>query len=116
MSTYAEWRLWVGVRMEDIDLDTIPDTTYEILDTLYEKPRKIQRLKIEHISNGVNKSGGIGVIIRELGWNYELDDQNIFDLKKVAEAQRMVTRLQEVFDQLGIKAKVRIMHHVDLGG
>lgn len=108
MSTYAEWTLWVGVLMEDVDVDAVSDTTYEILDGLYAGPRKIEGLKIEHIYN----QSGIGVVVATLNWN---DEQKIFDLKKVAKAQAIVPKLQKIFSQLGIGVKVRIMHYVDVG-
>ncbi len=109
MSTYAEWKLWVGVLMEDADFDAVSDETYEILDGLYEKPYRIQGLKIEHIY----RKSGIGVVVATLSWNYE---HKVFDLKKIARARAIVPKLQKIFNQLGVQAKVRIMHYVDVGG
>lgn len=112
MSTYACWRLWVGACIDDINVDEIPESTWEMMDKLYEEPYEIKKLKIERFSIP-GESGGIGVTVAELHWT---DEDQVFDLTYIIKAKRMVPRLQKVFDKPEIKAAILIRHHIDLGG
>ncbi len=116
MSTYACWRLWVGARFGNIDLTEAPTSTHEILDKLYDgEPYYMDDMPVKHIyMNG--KTVGIGVEVQELNWGTEIGSDNVFDVKKVAEAQRVLPRLQKAFGDLGLRAQILIIHHIDLGG
>jgi len=98
--------------MKDVNVDELPESTFEILDQLHDKPYKIGGLRIEYISL-LEDEGGAGVIVTELHWT---DGDNIFDLKVIAKAKRIALQLQKIFSGLGIEAKVAIMHTIDLGG
>lgn len=111
MSTYACWRLWVGVKWTDVDISGLPENTFMILDQLRDEPYKVGGLQIEHISI-LGEKGGIGVVVKELHWT---DKNNVFDLKVIARAERITRQLQRIFKGLGIEAKVAIMHIINLG-
>ena len=112
MSTYACWRLWVGVRWVDIDISELSASTFIIFDQLSNEPYKIGGLEIEHISIWGDEHG-IGVVVKELHWT---DENIIFDLKVITKAKRIALQLQKIFNGFGIKPKVAIMHTIDLGG
>lgn len=110
--SYACWRLWVGVCVDDIDVDEVPENTWEMMNKLYEEPCEIKKLKIERFYIP-GESGGIGVTVTELDWT---DEDQVFDLKHITKAKRMIPRLQKVFDRLEIRAPILIRHHIDLSG
>ena len=112
MSTYACWRLWVGIKRAYLHVDMLPERTWEILDQLYDEPYKVGGLQIENITL-IGQYDGVGVIVAELHWG---DENDVFDVKMIAKAKKIVPQLQKIFDKLGIKTKVAIMHNIDLGG
>ena len=116
--TYAYWRLWVGVSMSDVHAINMSEISYDVLDELEEGPRECHGLEIESIYMQGQRIG-IGIEVLELQWTYELGEENIFDVGKVAEAQALIPGLKKVFDDiglLGLEEKVLIRHHIDLGG
>lgn len=116
MSTYAYWRLWVGVRMEDIyAADVSRELLGNFLDQFSEEPHEVNGLMIGYIHmNG--RDVGMGVEVAELSWTHELVFENIFDVKKVYKAQIFVPQVEKVFNLGNLADKVKVMHHIDLGG
>ena len=96
----------------------MPQISYDLLDALEEGPQEHEGLKIKCIDMH-GRIVGIGVEVMELSWTHDLDEENIFDVNKIAEARVLVPRLKEIFDHiglLGLEEKVVIRHHIDLGG
>ncbi len=116
MSTYASWQLWVGALDKEIDYAASSDQTKFFLDQFYGgMSLHTGTLTLEEIyMHGITV--GLAVKFMELSWTDKIDQQNIFDPAKVAEAQAAVPLVQQLFDNLELKATVRIFHHLDLGG
>lgn len=116
MSTYAQWVLWVGLNEEYIPVDGLPEKAQAFLNTIREakKPRKYTGLVIESITMH-GEMVGIGVVIHELGWETELQSQNVFDLSIVNRAQEVQRQLNALFDTYDLFLRATIFHHLDLG-
>lgn len=116
MSTYAQWRLWVGARMGQIDLTEAPTRTHQILDLLAEGKKYYRGdICIERIDMH-GEVVGIGVEVVDFGWTTEIGEDNIFDPTRVAQAQVLVPKVQEIFNDLGLGSNIQIFHHLDLRG
>ena len=102
--------------MEDIyAADVSRELLGNFLDQFLEEPYEVNGLMIGYIHmNG--RDVGIGVEVAELSWTHELALENVFDVTKVYEAQILVPQLKKVFNLGNLADKVKVMHHIDLGG
>ncbi|MBI4449492.1 hypothetical protein HY634_00350 [Candidatus Uhrbacteria bacterium] len=59
---------------------------------------------------------GIGVVIHEFGWTTEIDAENTYDPTVGERARDVLERVRRIFVQEGVRVKVGLYHHLDLGG
>jgi hypothetical protein len=102
--------------MGQIDLTEASTRNYVILVLLVEGKKYYRGdICIEQIymhGEGV----GLGVKVVDFGWTTEIGEDNIFDPTKITEAQELVPKVQEIFNDLGLGFNIQIFHHLDLGG
>jgi hypothetical protein len=111
----VQWKLWVGARMGWIDMSAATDRTDKILEKVYAGSPyyEVSGGKIEAIRMH-GQIVGLGIGIATLSWTSGIEDENVFDSKKLAEANSLVPRLQKLFSDLGMAAQILVMHHVDI--
>jgi len=116
MSTYAYWRLWVGVTLEGVK-GPLPDNAAKIIDGIMDdfKPQEFDGMEVGAIHMH-GQEVGLGVVVQEMSWGTEIDKKNRFDSKSLRKADKLVPRLRTLFRSWGIRGKVCVYHHIDLGG
>ncbi len=116
MSTYAEWRLWVGISQDNYLLEELPQTAEAFIDEVMRSFNPVQRDNLAIQSIGMHgETVGIGVVIHELNWETEIGEQNVFDPTIITKAKETQIALNKVFDDVGMHLRANIYNHIDLG-
>lgn len=111
MSTYAMYRLWIGIPYKDL-----PD--HPFIDKVEESKLKgveEDGLKFETIYMH-GEEAGLGVEVFELDWITADEPAQEYDPSITQRALQMLDKVREVFAQHGIQIEPKIYHHLDLGG
>lgn len=117
MSTYAVWKLWMGIPSQEISRAAASAEGKAFLDKMSrDEPYSLgEGLKIENIYMH-GEAVGIGIELMELDWTTKIGPKNVFsdDRTKVVNC---AIELKKLFSKFGLPAdKMRLYHHIDLGG
>lgn len=108
----------MGVKIEDVD-SAVMDESFRLREILNEIGNlsyyNLFGLKLELVYMH-SREVGLGVEVAELNWVTQIGRDNIFDAKNITTARLLVPRVSKLFKELGIKAPIKIYHHIDLGG
>ena len=112
MGTYAVYRLWAGVTQ-----DELTEVDHPFIDEVLDNPRGVKKegLSFENISMH-GETVGLGVEVKELNWEVEINEANAFDSTICAKATEALHLVNQIFKKLGIPLTAKLYHHIDLGG
>lgn len=103
MSTYAVYRIWAGVRLEDLRNGVVKDGM------------KVGALLFTYIYMHGEKVG-YGMELDELGWEPCIVDANLYDPSIGDRMKFALKKIKEAFKKAGITVEPKLYHHIDLGG
>ncbi|MDP3771415.1 MAG: hypothetical protein Q8R16_03895 [bacterium] len=118
MSTYAEYWLWAGIARDRHGKWAIEGEWPPFLTAVRKSGLDgVERDGLRFV--GISMHGenvGIGVVIHEFGWTTEIGVKNAYDPAISERARDVLERVRHIFAQEGVRARVELYHHLDLGG
>ncbi|MEK7584246.1 MAG: hypothetical protein AAB490_03305 [Patescibacteria group bacterium] len=112
MGTYAVYRLWAGVTQGEL-----ADVNHPFIDEVMDNIGGVEKEGVKFVSIGMHgETIGLGVEVKELNWEVEINETNSFDPTICEKAIKVLHLVNRVFKDLSISVTAKLYHHIDLGG